>query len=339
MARREKGERRVGLGCFGSLFVTIMSVVLVIVVAVAIVGNMTVASIGLADVPLFEGQTLATLGFAEYKIKDVIEPLTELITSLTEDEAVIAEKVVDKDAAPTEEDKAAVNDIFAGSSAANKGEDGETSGGVDFGNIINEKVTFTEKKEISVTDVQLAAIFNGVISGAGQISGLEMLQQFNAQVQNVKIESVGGKLHLITVMSLDISSMTASIPFPIGNKLYVTITNEITGVSTQEADLGAIQTAPVSMKLNDLNDSMMTMFTGVILSMMGQEGLTEDYIIGTVGNVFGAALNNLGKVGTYDGTTEVNSLEAITPAQGSGSSRVPAVIKLVTYTETEVYPS
>jgi hypothetical protein len=337
MARREKGERRVGLGCFGSLFVTIMSVAIVIVVVVAIVGNMTVASLGgLQDLELFQGQSLKTLGFSEYKIKDIIGPLTELYTSMTEDPDVIAEKVVDKDAAPTDEDKAAVDDIFAGSSAANKDGEGETggSGGVDLGNIINEKVTFTEKKEISVTDKQLAAIFNGVIGGAGQISGLEILQQFNAQVQNVKIESVGGELHLITVMSLDISSMTASIPIPIGNTLFVTITNRITGVETSGTRQGAIVTEAVSMKLNDLNASVQATFVNIIMSMIGQEGLTEEYLIGSVGAMFSGGLNNLGKVGTYDASTdtEVNSLNAISPRPSSN----PAVIKLVTYTVTEV---
>lgn len=333
-----KEYKKVGLGCFGTIFVTFMSILVVVVIAGAIVANMTVARIGLADIKIVQGQSARDLGLADTKIKDVYAELTDIINSFGQNEEQLTEALVDEKAVPTEEDKTAADDMFEGSSI--NGESGSSGSETDYKDLLNGKITFTVKKQLVLTDTQLAYIFNSVLQGSVGDANIAALSSLKAQVRTVEIESVGNDIHLITVLSVNISDFSAQINQSLGgfikiqDVMMLTVTNKITGVDSA----GIIQTAPISLKINNMSAQAQQLVFNVVLSQMGNgaDQLTEDDLTIGVGQLLSQGIGNMGKVGIYDGVVEDITFDAIIPATRSGDSRTAGVIKLITYTETEV---
>ncbi|MBO7155927.1 MAG: hypothetical protein J6V83_00820, partial [Clostridia bacterium] len=95
-------------GCIITPIITFIVLVLIIVIGVTVVLNMTPEKLGLADMELFEGETLRSLGLADVKIKEVFK----LIKSIMDepDESTI---VTNKFDAQTEQ--TTTNSVVSGS--------------------------------------------------------------------------------------------------------------------------------------------------------------------------------------------------------------------------------
>ncbi|MCH5152040.1 MAG: hypothetical protein J1F65_05240 [Clostridiales bacterium] len=199
-------------------------------VTVAVLFNKTFEQLGVSDVPLINGKTIADMNLEGYKPVDV----WPLAKSLFKDNSSLM------DYAPNDDDLAAVNNIFKTSSISL----GLT--GVHYSELIYSSATFVNSRLLIFTDKQLCALLNSVVkqapndlllSAGGEILAylgskeikeiLDLLEEFDVTVEQIKLLSEDDTPHLELLISLDISKYTQDFYLPvlgkINSRIYVTV--------------------------------------------------------------------------------------------------------------------
>lgn len=282
-------------GCIIVPLVTILVLVLVVVGGGLIVLNMTPADLGLADVELFEGETLATLGLADIKLKEIPKFLKELMNP---DETKILENQFD---ATQEQGKA--EDNIANSSVQKK-----ENGDIDYSSIVTDKIIYPTKQNIEYNDTTLAYIFNQMVADGAESSdeAVEFLQELDASIAEVSIKEDGT---LRIVAYIDLSSLTGELKQALdeaGVGSFVKIPERVYLVSYSSLSIdaeGKLVTESKSLKINDsdspISNAIMKVLARKANEVAEDEGqqidTSENVVNGKIGEAFVTVVSNLGK--------------------------------------------
>jgi len=282
-------------GCIIVPLVTILVLVLVVVGGGLIVLNMTPADLGLADVELFEGETLATLGLADIKLKEIPKFLKELMNP---DETKILENQFD---ATQEQGKAEEN--IANSSVQKK-----ENGDIDYSSIATDKIIYPTKQNIEYNDTTLAYIFNQMVADGAESSdeAVEFLQELDASIAEVSIKEDGT---LRIVAYIDLSSLTGELKQALdeaGVGSFVKIPERVYLVSYSGLSIdaeGKLVAESKSLKINDsdspISNAIMKVLARKANEVAEDEGqqidTSENVVNGKIGEAFVAVVSNLGK--------------------------------------------
>lgn len=282
-------------GCVIIPLIVVLVLVLVIVGGGLIVLNMTPADLGIADMELFEGETLASLGLADVKLKEIPKFLNELMNP---DESKILENQFN---ATEEQGKAEEN--IANSSVAKK-----ENGDIDYSSIVTDKIIYPTKQNIEYKDTTLAYIFNQMVADGSESSdeAVEFLQELNASISEVSIKEDGT---LRIVAYIELASLTDDLKSALdeaGVGSFVKIPDKVYLVSysglTIDAE-GNLVTQSKSLKINDSDSPISTAIMKVlakkaneVASEEGQQVDTSEAVVnGKIGEAFVAVVSNLGK--------------------------------------------
>ncbi|MBO7178472.1 MAG: hypothetical protein J6V69_05165 [Clostridia bacterium] len=282
-------------GCVIVPLVTILVLVIVVVAGGLIVLNMTPADLGLADLELFEGETLASLGLADIKLKEIPKFLNELMNP---DETKILENQFD---ATEEQGKAESN--IADSSVAKK-----ENGDIDYSSIVTDKIIYPTKQNIEYKDTTLAYIFNQMVADGAESSdeAVEFLKELNASISEVSIKEDGT---LRIVAYIELASLTNDLKEELneaGVGSFVKIPERVYLVSYSGLSLdaeGNLVTTSKSLKINDSDSPISTAIMKVLAKKAdevateeGQQVDTSEAVVnGKIGEAFVAVVSNLGK--------------------------------------------
>lgn len=285
-------------GCIIAPIVTVIVLILVVVIAFVVLINMTPADLGLADVDLFEGETLRSLGLADVKIKDLYGHIETLLNPKTED--IVLNPV------NNEVEKGTADAAIEESSVAKK-EDGS----VDYSSIATDKVIYPTKKEITYKDTTLAYIFNQMVSDGAESSdeAIKYLQELNAIIDEVTITKDGETVALRVVASIktdtiagDVNAMLkeANIDglFTLPEKVYAVSYSTLTINSD-----GMLVSNPVSLKINDSDNPLSKAIMKVLAKKAndiaeengGEVDSSENAVNEQIGKAFCSVVSNLGQ--------------------------------------------
>ncbi len=284
-------------GCIIGPLITLVAIILIIVIAVVVVINMTPDALGIADIELFEGETLRTLGLADVKIKEVFSFVKNL---LNPDVSVIVTNPVNK-----EVEKGVADSSIASSSVAKKDD-----GTIDYSSIVTDKIVYSTKENITYKDTTLAFIFNQMVTD-GVVSNedaIKFLQDLDAEIDEVSIIKDGENSTLRIVASISTVSIAGEINATLeetGVARFFTIPEKIYAVSYSTLTLNgeALETSSVSFKIND-SDSPLTDAIVNVLSKKADEiasengekvDTSENSVNGAIGEAFVSVVTNLGK--------------------------------------------
>lgn len=287
-------------GCLLKFLITIIVIIALIAVAAIVVINLTPEQLGLADIEIYEGNTLRDLGLADIKLKDLYG---ELMAILEPDPDKIITNGYDE---KTETSKA--NGNLENSSVKIK-EDGTP----DYSSIIEEPLTYDKEYLIEYKDTTLAYIFNAVIAdssdNAGDSDSIEFLRSLGIEIDEITVSADGSKYVLRMVASIDLTSIKSDVESALGAvSSYVTLPDRvyIVSYSTVSADEeGKIVTTSRSLKINDADNKIADAIFKVLADKAeemtdGEVGDVNDadYVNSKVGEGFAEFMARLGKVGT-----------------------------------------
>ena len=284
-------------GCIIAPIVTVVAIILIIVIAAVVVINMTPDALGIADIELFEGETLRSLGLADIKLKDAFTFIKNLMNP---DESAIVTNPIDK-----EVEKGTADSAIENSSVAKK-EDGT----IDYSSIVTDKIIYPTKEEITYKDTTLAYIFNQMVTDGAESSedAIKFLQDMNAEIDEVTISKDGESATLRIVASMSTASIAGEVQaaldeagvgsfFKLPSKIYVV------SYSTLSLNGEVLETSSVSLKINDsdspLTDAIMKVLAKKANDIAEDNGeqvdTSENTVNDAIGDAFVAVVTNLGK--------------------------------------------
>ena len=284
-------------GCIIVPLITILVLVIVVVGAGLIVLNMTPADLGIADVELFDGETLTTLGLADVKLKEIPAFIKDIMN-------VEEDKIVTN--APKEEDKVAAENKIAGSSVQMK-EDGVT---IDYSSIVTDKIIYPTKQTIEYDDTTLAYIFNQMISDGAESSddAIEFLQEIDASINEVTISKSEEGSSLRLVASIDLTSMTEELVSALkeaGVGSFIKLPEKAYLVSYSSITINeeGLVTTSQSLKINDSDNPISKAIMKVLAKKANETAQEEGQQVDTnanvvndkIGEAFVSIVSNLGK--------------------------------------------
>ncbi len=297
-------------GCIIVPLITILVLVIVVVGAGLIVLNMTPADLGIADVELFDGETLTTLGLADVKLKEIPAFIKDIMN-------VEEDKIVTN--APKEEDKVAAENKIAGSSVQMK-EDGVT---IDYSSIVTDKIIYPTKQTIEYDDTTLAYIFNQMISDGAESSNdaIEFLQDIDASINEVTISKSEEGSSLRLVASIDLTSMTEELVSALkeaGVGSFIKLPEKAYLVSYSSITINeeGLVTTSQSLKINDSDNPISKAIMKVLAKKANETAQEEGQQVDTnanvvndkIGEAFVSIVSNLGKpVEIKDGAIAVET--------------------------------
>ncbi|MBO5776005.1 MAG: hypothetical protein J6R35_01385, partial [Clostridia bacterium] len=241
-------------GCIITPIITFIVLVLIIVIGVTVVLNMTPEKLGLADMELFEGETLRSLGLADVKIKEVFK----LIKSIMDepDESTI---VTNKFDAQTEQ--TTTNSVVSGSNIV------QADGSIDYSAMLENKVVYTEEKLLKYNDTTLAYIFNQMIAdgSADSEEAIKFIKELNAVINEVSIIKSGDNTTLRIVASIATGSIAEEVNaalketgvgfvgnmFKLPEKIYL-----VSYLNLNANEQGELVTSSQSIKINDADNAV-----------------------------------------------------------------------------------
>lgn len=319
-------------GCLLKFLITIVVIVALIAVAAIVVINLTPDQLGLADIEIFDGNTLRDLGLHDVKLKDlygefmaIMEPDAEKIVTNGYDkktETTVASGNVDKSSIKEKAD-----------------------GTPDYSSIVSEPLTYDKKYLLEYKDTTLAYVFNAVIAdsadaaeGAGaDTESLDYLRSLGIEIDEVTIVAGGATNTLRIVASIDLTSIKSEVETALGALAsYVTLPERVYIVSYSEisADAdGKVVTVSKSLKINDADNKIADAIFKVLADKAAE--MTEgeagdvndsDYVNGKVGEAFSEFMTRLGKVGTatVDGDGVVTGDEVL-GSQGISNHKITVI--------------
>lgn len=284
-------------GCIIGPLVTLVAIILIIVIAVVVVINMTPDALGIADIELFEGETLRTLGLADIKLKDAFDFIKNLMNP---DTSAIVTNPVDK-----EVEKGVADSSIENSSVAKKDD-----GTIDYSSIVTDKIVYPTKENITYKDTTLAFIFNQMVTDGAESSedAIKFLQDLDAEIDEVSIIKEGESTTLRIVASISTASIAGEVNATLeeaGVARFFTLPEKIYAVSYSTLTLNGdvLDTTSVSLKINDsdspLTDAIMKALSkkaDEIAEDNGEEvDTSENNVNGAIGDAFVAVVTNLGK--------------------------------------------
>ena len=297
-------------GCIIVPLITILVLVIVVVGAGLIVLNMTPADLGIADVELFDGETLTTLGLADVKLKEIPAFIKDIMN-------VEEDKIVTN--APKEEDKVAAENKIAGSSVQMK-EDGVS---IDYSSIVTDKIIYPTKQTIEYDDTTLAYIFNQMISDGAESSdeAIEFLQEIDASINEVTISKSEEGSSLRLVASIDLTSMTEELVSALkeaGVGSFIKLPEKAYLVSYSSITINeeGLVTTSQSLKINDSDNPISKAIMKVLAKKANETAQEEGQQVDTnanvvndkIGEAFVSIVSNLGKpVEIKDGAIAVET--------------------------------
>ncbi len=284
-------------GCIIGPIIAIVAIILIIVIAAVVVINMTPDQLGIADIELFEGETLRTLGLADVKIKDVFSFIDELMNPKESD--------IVKNPINNEVEKGKADAAIESSSVA-KNDDGS----INYASIANDKIIYSTTQEITYNDTTLAYIFNQMVSDGAESSdaAIKYLQDLDAKINEVTIVRNGETWSLRIVASIETTSIASEVNASLeemGVGGLFGLPEKIYAVSYSTLSLGedSLTTESVSLKINDsdspVSQAIMKVLTQKANDTAAQEGqvvdTSENAVNVEIGKAFVSVVTNLGK--------------------------------------------
>lgn len=284
-------------GCIIGPIVTIIVLILVVVIAAVVLVNLTPDQIGIADIELFEGETLRTLGLADVKLKDVFSFIKTLMNPSEED--IVLNPVNE------EQEKGTADTAIENSSVAKK-EDGT----IDYSSIVTDKIIYPTTQEITYKDTTLAYIFNQMVSDGAESSdeAIKYLQDLDAKINEVTISKNGESWTLRVVASIETTAIAADVNATLdemGVGSFISLPEKVYAVSYSTLILGedGLKTESQSLKINDSDSPISKAIMKVLAKKAdetaekeGQEVDTSENVVNEeIGKAFVSVVTNLGK--------------------------------------------
>lgn len=271
---------------FKGIIFSLIAIVLILVIAFAVVINLTPRQLGIADLKI-EGKTIEEMGIADTKIVDIYKSVKSL--------SKVNESDVVTNTYDEEQEKDKSQDKFSGSSLDGKD---------DYSSIISGKVEYDTKKIVEYDDVTLAYIFNNAVQNGADSSSdaVKVLKDANVVVKEITIGVSDGKgtMRIVSMVELgqyksDIENAlgAAKALFKVPEKVY--IVSEIS--FTVDETNGKMISKSESVCVNGNNDDPVTkailnVIVGKIDGVNSVDGLNEK-----LGEAVSAVTYNLGGIG------------------------------------------
>lgn len=271
---------------FKGIIFSLVAIVLILVIAFAVVINLTPRQLGVADLKI-EGKTAEEMGIADTKIVDIYKSVKSL--------SKVNESDVVTNTYDEEQEKDKSQDNFSGSSLDGKD---------DYSSIISGKVEYDTKKVVEYDDVTLAYIFNNAVQNGADSSSdaIKVLKNANVVVKEITIgvSEEKGTMRIVSMVELgqyksDIENAlgAAKAFFKVPKKVY--IVSEIS--FTIDETNGKMITKSESVCVNGNNDDPVTkailnVIVGKIDGVDSVDGLNEK-----LGEAVSAVTYNLGGIG------------------------------------------
>lgn len=271
---------------FKGIIFALIAIVLILVIAFAVVINLTPRQLGIADLKI-EGKTVEEMGIADTKIVDIYKSVKSL--------SKVNESDVVTNTYDEEQEKDKSQDKFSGSSLDGKD---------DYSSIISGKVEYDTKKIVEYDDVTLAYIFNNAVQNGADSSSdaVKVLKDANVVVKEITIGVSDGKgtMRIVSMVELgqyksDIENAlgAAKALFKVPEKVY--IVSEIS--FTVDETNGKMISKSESVCVNGNNDDPVTkailnVIVGKIGGVDSVDGLNEK-----LGEAVSAVTYNLGGIG------------------------------------------
>ncbi len=290
----------------GALKALIGVLVVVVILVGAIIGlvNLTPRQLGLQGA-VIQGKTLDEHGLADYKFKEIIEAFKDL----TKDAEGIEEQLVENRVDGQSQTKAEEN---------LKGGTAESSGKIDYTSLYQNKVYYSESKQIEYTDDSLGAIMNNVLSSAS-ISldgGAKEVFLSNAGIEALAARSVGISGVTVKIAELTLDARDGKINMRIIAIIDLTqirndpavkeILDKISGLVKIPDPLKVVAEINVELVHDKANNTIAPSGNGTVIIQNSrtvtdilfsvQNQITEDGIASYLGDAVCRIINNLGKV-------------------------------------------
>lgn len=271
---------------FKGIIFSLIAIVLILVIAFAVVINLTPRQLGIADLKI-EGKTIEEMGIADTKIVDIYKSVKSL--------SKVNESDVVTNTYDEEQEKDKSQDKFSGSSLDGKD---------DYSSIISGKVEYDTKKIVEYDDVTLAYIFNNAVQNGADSSSdaVKVLKDANVVVKEITIGVSDGKGTMRIVSMVELGQFKSDIEnalgaakalFKVPEKVY--IVSEIS--FTVDETNGKMISKSESVCVNGNNDDPVTkailnVIVGKIDGVDSVDGLNEK-----LGEAVSAVTYNLGGIG------------------------------------------
>lgn len=327
-------------GCIITPIITLVVIILIAVIGVTVVLNMTPEKLGIADMELFDGETLRSLGLAEVKIKEVFNLLKSIMDE--PDEATIVTNKFDEQA-----EQSTTNNAVSGSNIVKE------DGSIDYVAMLENKVVYPEEKLITYNDTTLAYIFNQMIAdgSADSDEAIKFIKELNAVINEVSIIKAGDATTLRIVASISTGSIAEEVNatlkengagfvanmFKLPEKIYL-----VSYLNLSANEQGELVTSSQSIKINDTDNAVSEAIFKVLSKKAeevaedeGQEVNTDRNVVNSkIGEAFVAIVKNLGKVGTAQTVEGSDVVVNGTVTLGNGGI-YNGYLTLITHTENE----
>lgn len=291
---------------FKAIVLPIIVFVLVVGIAVLVVGNMTPAQLGVADLEFSEGMSITTLGFADTKIFDIIKMFRNLFA-----EPDLADIVSNAPDATVEEPIVEAN--LSGSPLSSGGE-------IDYLAITENEVVYDNEYLYEYNDTTLAYMLNQIIDqGMEQAEGGEgedqeaaqAFKEINAKVEEIIIAVEGSERDMRFVISINVTSLIAEATEQANNPAIEFALNRLPEKVYMVSDFtlsadsnGTLVMTSEALRINDQENAISELLLGILAGRFeeeggeGGEGENTNVINEGFAEIVTKLVGNLGKVGT-----------------------------------------
>lgn len=271
---------------FKGIIFSLIAIVLILVIAFAVVINLTPRQLGIADLKI-EGKTIEEMGIADTKIVDIYKSVKSL--------SKVNESDVVTNTYDEEQEKDKSQDKFSGSSLDGKD---------DYSSIISGKVEYDTKKIVEYDDVTLAYIFNNAVQNGADSSSdaVKVLKDANVVVKEITIGVSDGKgtMRIVSMVELgqyksDIENAlgAAKALFKVPEKVYIVSEISFTVDETNGKMISKSESVCVNGNNNDpVTKAILNVIVGKIDGVDSVDGLNEK-----LGEAVSAVTYNLGGIG------------------------------------------
>ena len=290
-----------------------IAIVLVVIfaaaaVTISVLFGKTFEEIGISNEPLLNGKSIADMQLQHYKPKEI----WPLASSLFRNNSSLVNY------APSSDELTATNKIFAQSSIKNK-----LNAVVQYSKLIYESATFYDQTIVAsgllvLTDKQLCAVLNSTVKqapndlllktsadildflGSRQIKQiLDLLEEFDVTVEQIRLFEKDEVPHLQILMSLDISQQTKDLYVPFlgrpNPRVYVDVDYCL---SVTETGFISLSTPMLSVNGQDAALSR-AVLDGLFIALAdeGADPMTTQSLADSVAAFVGVVFEHVGSVG------------------------------------------
>ena len=320
---------------FKAIVLPIIVIVLIVGIGVVVLGSMTPAQLGVADLEFAEGVSIRSMGFADTKIFDIIKEFKNLFSEPN------LEDIVSN--APDPEVEEPIVELNLGESSASVG------GEIDYLKIAENAVIYDEELLLEYNDTTIAFLINEIISAGSEQAGeegeeeaVEAFKELNAKVEEIIINVEGTERTMRFVISLNIETMiqeaTEQADNPALNFALRAVPSKVYMVSDLlvSADAnGKLVFVSEDLRINDQDNQISEIILGLLSERIDsenpEEGSAEEVINKGFGEIVGHVVGNLGKVGTADANETTHVITGNIQLGNEGI--LDGKITVITYTE------